>query len=674
MDYIGGCPPAGLEEALANVPETLDETYQRTLREIKEAKWAFAHRMCQFVAVTLRPLRAQELAELLAFDFKARRIPKFHDDWRPEDAVDAVLSTCSSLLVDSGDNSGKVIQFSHSSLKEFLTSTRLAQASDITSRRYHISMTPAHTLAAKACLGILLHLNKDLVTSDSLEKFPLAKYAAEHWFEHARFEGVLQNVEGGIKRLFDPNRSHLAVCVWIHEPDLTRQRNPRSERPSPPPGTPLHYAALWGLPSIVKFLVTRHSQDIRSRGFINNETPLHSALRNGRAVAARFLLDHGADVTARDQDGETPLHLASSRGQPEIARILIKRGADVTSRDKDKLTPLHLAAKEGRVVVAGILIDHGADTAAQNQGGEIPLHLAARWGKPDVARVLIDRGSDVTSENKDRSTPLHLAAQEGRVVVAGMLIDHGADVAVQNQDGETSLHLSSRWGKPDVARILIERGSNVMAQNKDKLTPLHLTAQGGRVVVAGMLIEHGADVVAQSQDGETPLHLAARCGQPNIARILIDRGSDVKSENKDKATPLHLAAQEGGIKVADMLIEGGADVAARNQDEETPLHLALRCGHPDVALILIQHDADVKAQNKDGSTPLHLVSSNLPHLFRKSPEQYAEVTRILLKRGADATGRDKDGLTAFDLASQQDGLVEVKRILLEHSGVHGETN
>jgi len=122
-----------------------------------------------------------------------------------------------------------------------------------------------------------------------------------------------------------------------------------------------------------------------------------------------------------------------------------------------------------------------------------------------------------------------------------------------------------------------------------------------------------------------------------------------------------------------MLIEHGADVAAQNQDEETPLHLALRWGRPDVARILVQHDAVVTARNKDGSTPLHLVSSTLPQLFRQSPEQYTEVARMLLKRGADSAGQDKNGLTALDLASQQDGLVGVKRVLLEHSAEYGKT-
>ena len=186
-DFICGCIPAYLQYALADLPET----YQRTLRKINEVHWEFAHRLFQFVAVASRPLRVKELADLFAFDFKAGPIPKFHECWRLIYPVDAVLSTCSSLL-SIVDHRGfenitvRVIQFSHFSVRELLTSTRLAEASDIIPRRYHVSMMLAHsTLAAQACLGLLLHLDKDVVTRDSLEKWPLAEYAAEHWNGHA---------------------------------------------------------------------------------------------------------------------------------------------------------------------------------------------------------------------------------------------------------------------------------------------------------------------------------------------------------------------------------------------------------------------------------------------------------------------------------------------------------
>ena len=102
--HICDCIPAHIPQALAELPDTLDETYERTLRGINEANWEFAHRMFQFVSVASRPLHVEELADLLAFDFKAGSIPKFHEDWRLEDPADAVLSTCSTLRASVDDD------------------------------------------------------------------------------------------------------------------------------------------------------------------------------------------------------------------------------------------------------------------------------------------------------------------------------------------------------------------------------------------------------------------------------------------------------------------------------------------------------------------------------------------------------------------------------------------
>ncbi len=87
----------------------------------------FARRLLLCVVAVSRPLRIEELAEFLAFDFKAGQIPTFRKDWHLEDPVEAVLSTCSTLLSLSNVENSQVIQFSHFSVKEFLTSTRFAE-------------------------------------------------------------------------------------------------------------------------------------------------------------------------------------------------------------------------------------------------------------------------------------------------------------------------------------------------------------------------------------------------------------------------------------------------------------------------------------------------------------------------------------------------------------------
>ena len=72
LDHLRDCLPGQIRYALRELPQTLDETYERTLREIKSTNWELAPRLFLCVSVASRPLRAEALAEiLLAFDFRA---------------------------------------------------------------------------------------------------------------------------------------------------------------------------------------------------------------------------------------------------------------------------------------------------------------------------------------------------------------------------------------------------------------------------------------------------------------------------------------------------------------------------------------------------------------------------------------------------------------------------
>ena len=119
-----------------------------------------AHRLLQCLAVAVRPLLLEELAEVLSFDFDDAPggIPKLNADWRREDQEQALLSTCSSLITVVHDGGSRVIQFSHFPVKEFLMSDRLATGGGDISF-HHILLEPAHTILAQACLGVLLHLD-----------------------------------------------------------------------------------------------------------------------------------------------------------------------------------------------------------------------------------------------------------------------------------------------------------------------------------------------------------------------------------------------------------------------------------------------------------------------------------------------------------------------------------
>src|ERR1700761_8145353 len=157
LETLRQCLPQSVRRTLNELPESLDDTYERVIMGIKRANQSHAYRMLQCLAVAIRPLSVAELAELLAFDFDVAEgeMPKLNSNWRWEDYEEAALSTCSSLVTVVLNDGSPVVQFSHFSVKEFLMSDRLA-ASMREISQYHINLEDAHTLLAQASLAFLL--------------------------------------------------------------------------------------------------------------------------------------------------------------------------------------------------------------------------------------------------------------------------------------------------------------------------------------------------------------------------------------------------------------------------------------------------------------------------------------------------------------------------------------
>jgi hypothetical protein len=190
LDSLSQCFPSSIRNALMELPATLDDTYERILQGIPKQKRHHAFRLFQCMIAAFRPLRVEELAEILAINFDLNAAAKLVEGWRPENPEEDVLSACSTLIAIIDDNGAKTVQFSHFSVKEFLTSDRLRMSSkDGDICEYYIPLEPAHTILVRACLAVLLQLDEK-VDKKRLAAFPLASYAAHHWVDHAKFGNV----------------------------------------------------------------------------------------------------------------------------------------------------------------------------------------------------------------------------------------------------------------------------------------------------------------------------------------------------------------------------------------------------------------------------------------------------------------------------------------------------
>ena len=124
-----------------------------------------------------------------------------------------MLLACSSLITIVNVNGSLVVQFAHFSVKEFLTSDRLRLSSSGESlSRYHAPLLSAHTVLARASLGVLLSLD-GRVDKNSVEKRPLSLYATRHGVDHAKIEGVSSCILDLMKRLFVLDSSSFATWV-----------------------------------------------------------------------------------------------------------------------------------------------------------------------------------------------------------------------------------------------------------------------------------------------------------------------------------------------------------------------------------------------------------------------------------------------------------------------------
>jgi ankyrin repeat protein len=660
-----------LRGILERLPRTLDETYERVLKGINEDNRGHARRLLHCLAFSFRPLRVEELAEILTFDFdnSQRGIPTFYENWRWKDVEEAVLSTCSSLIavVDHHDWDGsmsRVVQYSHFSVSEFLTSDRLANLTGDVSQ-YHILPGPAHTILAQACLGFLLHLN-DQIDEESVKGFPLAEYAAMHWFYHAQFEDTASRVKDGMQCLLDPNKPHLEQCLKIFDPDSEGFSNSQS-----PDLNHLYYASFFGFHVIVEHLIINHPWLVNAM-YGSLRSPLLAALSGNHVQVAELLLRHGGKVDSQGRDEDPALHIAlehlvwSMQGNvKDVVSFLLSHGADVNSSDEFLYTPLHMAAEYRHLEEAQILIERGADINARAKWGSTPLHCLLRSShemEDDhdylcFVRLLLEHGAKVNAQDEYHTTPLHVAmlmlSSSHRAVQ--ILLEYGAKPDVETKHGYTASLLNVLPGNLlsheslELVRFFLEYGANVDARELDE-NPLLWAMSSRQYQFAELFLEYNAEPNVADKDGRTPLCLLLRYNVSpedraqvlGLLQSLLKRGANVNAQDGENTTPLHLTMELGFYEAVRDLLEGGALPNMKDNKGKTPLHLLLEREYHDhddvngvlvVGQLLLESGADVNAQDEDNTTPLYLASNH------RNPE----IAQIIL----DHANAEKDRLQAL---------------------------
>lgn len=144
--------------------------------------------------------------------------------------------------------------------------------------------------------------------------------------------------------------------------------------------------------------------DVNMRGNGNN-TPIMEAAFAGKIDTAKLLLDYGADLSAKKDDGETVITLGG--GHKDIVDLFKNVSAMVEASSKGDTN----AAKD--------VIDKGTPVNGLDANGQSALTEAAWNGKTEMVKLLLEKGANPNIKKADGQTPLSLAtAQKHRDIVA----------------------------------------------------------------------------------------------------------------------------------------------------------------------------------------------------------------------------------------------------------------
>ena len=268
---------------------------------------------------------------------------------------------------------------------------------------------------------------------------------------------------------------------------------------------------------------------------------VHAAARLGLTGKLHELIEADPGlVNARGGDGQTPLHFASTI---EVARYLLDRGADIDARDVDhESTPAQYMVRE-RQEVLRFLIQRGCRTdvlmaSALGDAERVRKHLDA---DPECVRVRVNcehfpminprAGGTIYQWTLGWHVSAHeVARQFGHEDILRLLMDRSpADVKL----------IAAGWldDESEVRSLLAEnRDLAAGLSEADRRQVAHAARNNNSAAVRRMLAA-GLPVSALGQHGATPLHWAAFHGNVEMTREILRYNPPLEVHDADFNLP-----------------------------------------------------------------------------------------------------------------------------------------
>lgn len=420
-------------------------------------------------------------------------------------------------------------------------------------------------------------------------------------------------------------------------------------------------------------------------------TPLIMACENSQLDIILYLLEMGADPNQRSGDEHTALIATIEFGKNKeiilkILDALIEHGADVNAKDKYSGTPLSRAclSRKSHPDLLDFLIEKGADmdVTLGNKGSNL-LMYSCEFGRIEAVKFLLTKGFDLYTTNSNGDTTLIVASREGHIDMVRFLLENGLDINEKNNHGNNALMIANSNDHTNIAYLLLnsmtsEAREEFANQNKNNLVlfnsfkaslqenatelknKLLEASKTGELSEVITLLKCGAYIDATDENKKTPLMWACQNEHPDIVAYLLENKADTELKDKKGTTAIMFAAQRNrSTIILEALINNDADInAIDNHGDNALLHTCKNC-NTITAKWLINNGTDINAANKHGDTALALACGN----------GYTGFVKWLINNGADINVTDHLGTNSALQRASMHSRTHIVAFLLQN--LHG---
>ncbi|XP_076290231.1 uncharacterized protein LOC143213819 isoform X1 [Lasioglossum baleicum] len=353
----------------------------------------------------------------------------------------------------------------------------------------------------------------------------------------------------------------------------------------------LHWATVCGEAECVRLVLAAGARP--STPDLRGGSPLHYAAQCcGAAATAELsvpkkvglkvlqtLLEFGADVNAKDEDGRQPILWAASAGSVEAVLALARAGGTAASgaADKDGLTALHCAASRGHARCVETLVNLcGAHPDHVDDNGCSALHYAATLGHADATALILKLGADPNRQDRKGRTPALCAAAKGQLETLKILAQHGGSLYARTVRGTGVAHEAVASGRIELIKWLAKKRPGTLdVATHDGKTPLHVAALHGHLDCCKVLLDNGARInaVLRTSKGNlmTALDAALYRGHRDCAKLIQMHGGTTAHQLKmQKTVPNKVFAARLQMRHVDSSTDSESSPHRRGRSHKLP--------------------------------------------------------------------------------------------------------